>query len=80
MGNNDRVVIRMDVMDDIICDMNNNVELQRIFGIPVSASLIVVADANDLRIEEGGTVTLTEVQKNTFLRILDEVILENSAT
>ena len=78
MGNSNRVAIRMDVMDDIICDLNNNVELQRIFGIPVSASLIVVADTNDLRIEEGGVVTLTEVQKNAFLRILDEVLQANS--
>jgi hypothetical protein len=79
MGNNERVAIKMDVLDDIICDLNNNVELQRIFGIPVSAALIVVADANDLRIEEAGVVNLTGDQKNTFLRILDEVIQANSA-
>jgi len=80
MVNANRVAIRMDVMDDIICDLNNNVELQRIFGIPVSGGLIVVADKSDLRIEDGGVVTLTQEQQNTFLRILDEVIQANSAT
>ena len=79
MVNPDRIGIRMDVMDDIIEDMNNHPELQRIFGIPVSASLVVVSDKNDLRIEEGGVVSLTEEQKNIFLRILDEVIQANSA-
>lgn len=68
----------MDVLDNIISDLNDNAELQKIFGVPVSRALVVVADNNDLRIEDGGRVTLTEEQQNTFLRILDEVIRANS--
>ena len=46
--------------------------------MPVSRALVLVADNNDLRVEEGGRVQLTEEQQNTFLRILDEVIRANS--
>lgn len=76
--NPDRVGIRMDVLDDIISDLNNNEELQKVFGVPVSRSLVIVADTNDLRIEEGGQVSLTEEQSKAFLRTLDEVIRANS--
>ncbi len=76
--NPDRIGIYMDVLDNIISDLNDNPELQKIFGMPVSRGLVVVADNNDLRIEEGGRVPLTDEQQNTFLRILDEVIRANS--
>jgi len=76
--NPDRVGIRMDVLDDIISDMNDNAELQKIFGVPVSKGLVVVADGNDLRIEDGGVVNLSEDDQKTFLRVLDEVIRANS--
>jgi hypothetical protein len=76
--NPDRVGIYMDVLDNIISDLNDNAELQKVFGVPVSRGLVIVADNNDLRIEEGGRVPLTEEQQNTFLRILDEVIKANS--
>jgi len=76
--NPDRVGIRMDVLDDIISDLNDNPELQRIFGVPVSKSLVVVADNNDLRIEDAGLKELTEEEAKTFLTILDEVIRSNS--
>jgi len=76
--NPDRVGIFMDVLDNIISDLNDNAELQQVFGVPVSRALVVVADGNDLRIEEGGKVQLTDEQQNTFLRILDEVIRANS--
>ena len=76
--NPDRVGIRMDVLDDIISDLNDNAELQRIFGVPVSKALVVVADANDLRIEDAGLKELAEEEAETFLRVLDEVIKANS--
>ena len=68
----------MDVLDNIISDLNDNAELQQIFGMPVSRALVIVADTNDLRIEEGGKVQLTDEQQNGFLRILDEIIRANS--
>lgn len=76
--NPDRVGIFMDVLDNIISDLNDNAELQKVFGVPVSRALVVVADSNDLRIEEGGRVPLTEEQQQMFLRVLDEVIRANS--
>jgi len=76
--NPDRVGIQMDVLDNIISDLNDNPELQKIFGVPVSRGLVIVADSNDLRIEEAGRVPLTEDQSKRFLEILDEVIKSNA--
>ncbi len=76
--NPDRVGIMMDVLDNIISDLNDNPELQKIFGVPVTAGLVIVADNNDLRIEDAGKVNLTEEQQTVFLRVLDEVIRANS--
>jgi len=76
--NPERVGIMMDVLDNIISDLNDNPELQKIFGVPVSSGLVVVADNNDLRIEEAGKVDLSEEQKETFLKVLDEVIRANA--
>lgn len=76
--NPDRVGIRMDVLDDIISDMNDNEELQKIYGVPVSRALVVVADNNDLRIEDGNVVPLTKENEKTFLKVLEEVIRANT--
>lgn len=76
--NPERVGIFMDVLDNIISDLNANEELQKIFGVPVSKNLVVVADQNDLRIEEGGNVPLTDEQQQSFLNILDQIIRANS--
>jgi len=76
--NPERVGIRMDVLDNIISDLNANEELKKIFGEPVSRALIVVADNNDLRIEDGGVVELTDEQEKRFLEILDDIIRANS--
>ncbi|VVB55407.1 Uncharacterised protein [uncultured archaeon] len=76
--NPDRVGIQMDVLDNIISDLNDNAELQKIFGVPVSRGLVVVADTNDLRIEDAGKKPLTEEQSKTFLKVLDEIIRANA--
>jgi hypothetical protein len=76
--NPERVGIRMDVLDDIISDLNDNEELQKIYGVPVSRALVVVADNNDLRIEDGNVVPLTKENEKTFLRILEETIKANT--
>jgi len=75
--NPDRVGIRMDVLENIIRDLNDNEELKKIFGSPVSRALVVVADNNDLRIEDAGIVELTDDQTEKFLEVLDEVIKVN---
>ena len=77
--NPERVGIYMDRLAKMIHDLDQDPELEQIFGQPVSRSLVVVADNNDLRIEEGGCVALDEDQTATFMRILDEVIRRNSA-
>lgn len=74
----ERFGIRMDVLYNIINDLNNNDELQKIFGKPVAQALVVVADGNDLRIEEGGAIELTPEQEKRFLEILDAVIRANA--
>ena len=76
--NPDRVGIRMDVLGDIIVDLNDNDRLQNIFGIPVSKSLVVVSDNNDLRIEDAGLKELSEEDAESFLKVLDEVIKANA--
>lgn len=76
--NPNRVGIQMDVLDNVISDLNDNPELQKMFGVPVSRALVVVADNNDLRIEDGGKVNLTEEQSKRFLEVLDGVIRANA--
>ena len=76
--NPDRVGIRMDVLDDIISDLNDNEELQKVYGVPVSRALVVVADKNDLRIEDGNVVPLGKDDEKNFMRILEEVIRANT--
>ena len=68
----------MDVLLDIIEDLESNGELQTIFGTSVAKNLVVVADNNDLKIEDGGRVELTQNETESFLRILDEAIMKNA--
>jgi hypothetical protein len=70
----ERTGIMMDDLSRIICDLNQSRRLQQIFGIPVNRALMLVADGNDLRIEEAGKVELTQEEAQCFTRVLDEVI------
>ncbi len=74
----ERYGLRMDVLANIIDDINNNEELQTIFGTPVAKSLVVIADSNDIRIEEGGVIELTDEQEKKFIEILDSIIKSNA--
>jgi hypothetical protein len=76
--NPDRVGIMMDVLHRIIHDLNRKNELQQIFGTVVSHNLVIVSDNNDLRIELIETMELSKEERDTFLRILDQVIMANS--
>lgn len=75
----EKVRIRCDVLVDIIEELDSNPELQEIFGRPVSEALIVVADGNDLRIEDGGSIELTEEQSKMFLDILNRIIKDKTS-
>ena len=77
-ANPDRAGIYMHVLKNVIAELEGRPELQEIFGVPVSRALVLVADNNDLRIEDGGRVNLTDEHEETFLRILDEVIRDNA--
>lgn len=69
----DRVAISGDGMERIMAELEGHPRLQAIFGVPVSQSLVVVADAGDLRIEifsDG----VPEAQQQEFLQILEGVI------
>ncbi len=70
----ERVGIRLDVIDNVIRYLNEDVSLQEIFGRPVSKSLIIVADGNDLRIEEGGARKLSKEESDKFLEVLNTAI------
>ncbi len=70
----ERVSIRLDVIKDVIEDIDRNNELQKIFGSPVSESLVIVAENNDIRIEEGGGIKLTKAESKRFSDILREII------
>ena len=71
-----RFAIGMDILDNIIDDLDNSKDLQKIFNVPVSRNLVIVAENNDLRIESA--IDLSKEQKRTFLDILDKVIAKNS--
>ena len=69
-----RTGIRMDVLDRVIEDLNACRELQELFGVPVSRGLCLIADGNDLRIEDNGRVSLTAQQQQTFLGVLERIL------
>lgn len=74
----EKVRIRLDVLGRIIEELDTRAELEEIFGYPVSKSLVIIADNNDLRIEaEKGSLEKEEEEK--FLSILDEVIKKHSS-
>lgn len=78
-----RIGIPLNVVNNIIADLNLNEELKAMFGNPVSAGLVIVAEKTnegdvDLRIEDAGVVQLSPQQKKRFTEILDYVIKTNS--
>jgi len=77
--NPDRTGIQMEVLKNVMQALNSHPRLRQIFINPVSASLVVVADGNDLRIEEAGGVPLSEQQKQEFVGILDQVFAQYGA-
>jgi hypothetical protein len=76
-ANDTPMALRMDMLQDIIEDLNANTKLQSLFGNPVSESLMVVADQNDLRIEYAGEDELTEKESELLIGILEETIQAN---
>ncbi|MFO7906217.1 MAG: hypothetical protein R6U98_26405 [Pirellulaceae bacterium] len=77
-ANRNRVGIFVNELERIVAYLNRSQELQAIFGTPVSRSLVVVADNNDLRIEEAGRVPLSQEQTQVFLRVLEAAITDDA--
>jgi hypothetical protein len=73
-----RVGIYMDVLEKIIHELKAHPDLREMFGPEVTPAMVLVADDNDLRIEEGGKIPLSPEQVQTLLRVLDEVIQNNA--
>jgi len=78
-----RIGIPLNVVNNMIADLNLNEELKAMFGNPVSAGLVIVAEKTDdgdvdLRIEDAGVVKLSPQQTKRFTEILDYVIKTNS--
>jgi hypothetical protein len=80
-GENDaeRIRVRCDILAAIINELDRNGELRAIFGGSVSEALVVIAEGDDLRIEVGESVKLTEGQSSVFLGILNRVVENRTA-
>jgi hypothetical protein len=74
-SSNTPMAIRLDMLQDIIEDLNANTKLQKLFGTPVTESLMMVADQFDLRIEYAGDAELTDKESELLVSILE--ILES---
>ena len=72
-----RVAIRMDVMEGIVSRLEAHPSLIRVFGVPVSRSLVVVADNGDLRVESNPDLSLADRDAQEFLGVLDQVMEES---
>jgi hypothetical protein len=73
-----KVRIGCDTVLQVIKEIDENAELQDIFGNPVSSALSVIAENGDLVIEEGGAITLTDEQKEKFLSVLGSILKHRS--
>jgi hypothetical protein len=79
-GTEERVRIRCDIFSQIINDLCASEEIKSLFGGNPLEFLYVVADGNDLRIEGGEELTLSEDQNTIFLKILEEIIEDNTGS
>jgi hypothetical protein len=75
----ERIRVRCDILAAIINELDRNGELRAIFGGSVSEALVVIAEGDDLRIEVGDSVKLTEGQSSVFLGILNRVVENRTA-
>lgn len=75
----ERVRVRCDILASIIKDLDKNEELKAIFGGRVSEALVVIAEGDDLRIEAGDRIKLTEGQSSVFLGILNRIVEDRTA-
>ncbi len=78
-GAGERVRVRCDILEHIIKDLDRNEELKAIFGGIVSEALVVIAEGDDLRIEAGDRIRLTEGQSSVFLGILNRIVEDRTA-
>lgn len=80
MEGRSNVVVRCDVFLKLVEELDNSEELAALFGRPVSRALVVVADNNDLRIEDGGGVPLTAEERKRFIAELNRLVSGKAAS
>jgi len=71
-------VIPVSVFLRIAEDLDRHPDLIEMFGTSVTHQLLLTACGNDLRIETGGFVNLTNNQISRFLQILNDTIQKNT--
>ena len=79
LPNPGRTGMMLDDLAQLIHGLDQNRELQAVFGNPVSAALAIVADRSDLRIEDAGIKELNPDQQQVFLRVLEETIAKRGS-
>ncbi|MFH1834646.1 MAG: hypothetical protein ABH851_00490 [Methanobacteriota archaeon] len=65
--------IRLDIMAYLIYELNQNENLKKIFGDPVSSKLAIISET-DFGIFETDEVPLNDNQKIVFMKELDAII------
>lgn len=65
--------IRLDILKSMANDIDDNAQLQKIFGPNVSKNLAVMPIINDLQIVDAGKVDLTPEQRTTFINQMKDI-------
>ena len=73
----DRLGVHLNVIHALIRDLKSHPRLREMFTVSVSEALWVWADRNNVRIEVGSGIELTEAQAQEFQQILNDTIRSN---
>lgn len=72
-----KVVVGCEEFLKIVEELDSDPRLMGFFGDRVSEALIIAAEGGDIRIEEGGSVELSEKEVREFLKILGGLVKNN---
>jgi len=71
------IAVRLDILDHIISDLDENPDMKALFGPQVSSKLALYYDGRDMRFVEAGFTKLTPTQEQKFVETLKTVITAN---
>lgn len=77
MSDETKVKVRCDVLAKALKDLDRNQTLRSIYSGKVSESMVVVAEKNDLLIEDGGCVELSKEDESRLLDALAGTLNSN---